>query len=291
VDTSVERVVGPGAILGEGPTWDEREGILWWLDIPGSRLHRFDPATGTDSAVDLPRPAGTLVPRASGGLVLATPRGFEAYDPTTGDLQLLASVEADDPKTRMNDGKCDRQGRLWAGTMAFEATPGAGAFYRLGTDLAVERQVDDVTISNGLAWSADDSVLYWVDSMTHGVDAFDFDPATGTISDRRTVIKIPEDEGVPDGMTIDTEGYLWVALFGGKAVRRYSTDGRLDGVIELPVDNVTCAAFGGPDLGDLYITTAKENLSPEQLAAQPDAGSLYRCRPGVTGYATNAFGG
>jgi sugar lactone lactonase YvrE len=286
----VELVVDSHDTVGEGPMWDDRESVLRWIDITGQRLHRYDPATGEHREVALPEPAGTIAPRAAGGLVLATPTGIYAYDTATGEQELLASADADDLSTRMNDGKCDRQGRLWVGTMAYDAKAGAGAFYRVGTDLSVTRQFGDVSISNGLAWSDDDTLLYWIDSFMHAVEVFDFDAVEGAISNRRIAVKIPESDGIPDGMTIDTEGYLWVAVYGGSMVQRYSPDGVLDAVVELPVEGVTCCTFAGPDLGDLYITTAAQNMSEEQHRASPHAGGLFRCRPGATGYPVNAFG-
>src|SRR5581483_4723518 len=218
MDARLEAVVDIPAVLGEGPVWDEREGVLWWLDIPGQALHRFDPATGDDQSQALGQEVGSLVLRQSGGLVLATPDGFVAYDWARGRGDLLASVESDNATTRMNDGKCDRQGRFFAGTMAYDFTPGAGAFYVMDADHNVRKLFGDVTISNGLAWSADDSTLYYIDTMTGSVEAFDFDIAAATLSDRRTVVKISESDGLPDGMCIDPEGYLWVALFNGGAV-------------------------------------------------------------------------
>lgn len=285
MDASVERVGDVRAQLGEGPVWDERESVLWWLDIPGESLHRYDPSCGEDTAVALGQQVGALVPRASGGLVLATPDGFVAYDPATGKRELLASVEQDNVLTRMNDGKCDRQGRFFAGTMAYDFVGGAGSFYRLDPDGSVTRLLADLTISNGLAWSADDSTLYYIDSMAHGIDALDFDASSGAVSNRRQIVKIDESEGIPDGMCIDAEGYLWVALFGGGAVRRYSTEGELKGVVELPAAKVTCCAFAGDDWSDLYITTASDD------DGNPATGGLYRCRPGVAGTPVNAFTG
>jgi sugar lactone lactonase YvrE len=276
MNASVERVGDITPQLGEGPAWDERDSALWWLDIPGEALHRYDPDSGDDSVWSLGQQVGSLAPRASGGLVLATPDGFVAFDPATGKRSLLAAVEQDNVLTRMNDGKCDRQGRYFAGTMAYDFAGGAGSFYRLDPDGSVTRLLERVTISNGLAWSADDTTLYYIDSMAGGVDAFDFDASTGSISGRRQAIKIEMSEGIPDGMCIDAEDCLWVALYGGACVRRYSPDGELLGVVEVPAKNVTCCAFAGPDLDELYITAV---------------GGLYRCRPGVRGVPVNAFAG
>lgn len=272
----VERVGDTDAELGEGPVWDPREAVLWWLDIPGARLHRTDPATGATVSTELGQQVGALAVRDSGGLVLATPDGFVAFDPATGRRELLAPVEADDGGTRMNDGKCDSRGRFWAGTMAYDFRSGAGSFYRLDPDGTVTTMLTGVTISNGLGWSADEKTMYYIDTMTGLVEAFDFDVDQGSISNRRPVVKITEGDGLPDGMCVDAEGCLWVALYGGSAVHRYRPDGSLDRIVELPVVNVTCCAFGGPDLSDLYITTG---------------GGLYRCRPGVQGTPAHTYAG
>jgi sugar lactone lactonase YvrE len=283
MSVEVERVGGVRAILGEGPVWDVRDKVLWWLDIPGENLHRHNPATGADDTWALGRQVGALVPRESGGIVLATPEGFVAFDPATAAETVLASVEADDADTRMNDGKCDRAGRFYAGTMAYDYKTGVGSFYRLDPDGTVTKLFGGTSISNGLAWSADDSTLFYIDSPTGSVDAFDFDASSGTLANRRPVAKI--DEALPDGMCIDDESFLWVALYGGGAVHRYSPDGTLDGVLEVPARNVTCCAFGGDDWGDLYITTARGDED------DPAGGALYRCRPGVTGPPVNVFTG
>ena len=222
--------LSPGVELGEGPVWDDRQGVLIWVDIWAGEVHSYEPASGRDTAIGVGQPVGAAVPRRSGGLVLAVRDGFAFLDPD-GRLTSVAEVEAANPGNRMNDGKCDRHGRFWAGTMAGDARPGAGALYRLDPDLSVTKVLDGVTVSNGLAWSLDDRTMYYIDTPTQRVDAFDYDLASGTIENRRPLIEIPEEAGSPDGMTIDAEGFLWVALFGGRAVRRYSPDGRLERVV------------------------------------------------------------
>jgi sugar lactone lactonase YvrE len=205
---------------------------------------------------------------------------------------------------RMNDGKCDPQGRFWAGSMAFSGAPGRGALYRLDPDLTVTRVLDRCTISNGLDWSDDGGRLYYIDSGVPGVDVFDFDGATGTIANRRRVVDVPNDEDAPagatapDGMTIDAEGFLWVAVWGGGEVRRFTTTGELDAVVEMPVACPTSVAFGGDDLADLYITsmtpdrTAKDGRTPVDVwDPKPSEGALFRCRPGVAGRPARTFAG
>jgi sugar lactone lactonase YvrE len=205
-------------------------------------------------------------------------------------MRRITSVAEAGPALRFNEGKCDTSGRFWAGTMAYDETPGAGALYRLDPDGRASLMLIGVTISNGLAWSLDGRTMYYIDSPTRRIDAFSFTPETGEISDRRPVITIPGELGVPDGMTIDAEGGLWVALWGGAAVHRY-LDGRLAEVIRLPVSQPTSCAFGGSDLDELYVTSAREGLSFEQREAQQLAGAVFRVRPGVRGLPAAVFGG
>ncbi|MBA3349856.1 MAG: SMP-30/gluconolactonase/LRE family protein, partial [Actinobacteria bacterium] len=224
---NVEVAVDAHAQLGEGPVWDEASRQLVWVDIMASLVHRFTPSTGTDETTDVGQPVGAVALRTAPGLVLALRDGFGVLDTDRGDLQMIARTEKEVTGNRMNDGKCDRAGRFWAGTMAFDQAPGAGALYRLDGDRSVERMISGVSISNGLCWSADDRHLYYIDSPTQGVDVFDFDASSGEVANRRRFIDIPEEAGLPDGMTIDEEGFLWVALYGTGAVRRYSPEGEL----------------------------------------------------------------
>jgi sugar lactone lactonase YvrE len=287
----VKLLVDAHAEVGEGPSWDARENVLWWVDITGNLVHRYDPATGTDTTIDVGRAVGAAVPRASGGLALAVEEGFAVLDPKTGKTELIAEVEADRPENRMNDAKCDTSGRMWAGTMAYDDSPGAGAFYRLDPDRAVTTILKGVTCSNGTAWSPDDTLMYYIDSGRQQVDVFDYDRSTGGVSNRRKLIDIPPSAGVPDGMTVDAEGHLWVALWGGGAIRRYSPDGKLVKVLAMPVTQPTSMAFAGPDLTDLYITSATEGLSDEARQKDPHAGALFRHRPGVKGLPTQSYRG
>ena len=288
-----EVVLDAHASVGEGPTWDERTKSLVWVDIMGGAVHVYDPASGQDHVVEVGQPVGAAALREAGGLVLALRDGVGLLDADLGNLQIVADVEAEVPTNRFNDGKCDAAGRFWAGTMATdEVTTGAGALYRVDPDYSVRRVLSGVTLSNGLDWSADNRRMYYIDSPTQGVDTFDFDLEQGTLGARRRLISIPADEGLPDGMTIDAEGGLWVALHGSGTVRRYLPDGRLERVIRVPKARlVTCCAFGGPDLGDLYITSMRRGLSAEALREQPLAGALFRCRPGVQGRAPHRFAG
>jgi sugar lactone lactonase YvrE len=278
----VELVVDTRSIVGEGPFWQAEKGVLGWVDIMSNRLHTYDPATGRDTTVDVGQPIGAASARASGGYVLALRDGFAALD-DAGKLEMLAHVELDLTTNRMNDGNCDRLGRFWAGTMAFDELLEAGALYCLDLDHSVRRVFGPTTISNGIDWSPDDQIMYYVDSTTQGLDTFPFNLDAGTLGPRQRLATIPRELGVPDGLTVDADGYIWVAVWGGWCIRRYTPEGALDRVITLPVSQVSACAFGGPNLDDLYITSASANLSAEQLAREPLAGSLFRFRPGVRG--------
>jgi sugar lactone lactonase YvrE len=283
-----ELVVDAHARLGEGPVWCAGEQVLYWVDIDLGRIHRFDPATGRDAHMDVGEPVGAVTPTRSGGLVLAAKSGFAQIEAWLQPPQRLAEVEADRLETRMNDGACDSRGRFWAGTMHVRADPGHGSLYRLDQNGTVTLMVQDVSISNGIAWSPDDTVMYYVDTPSGGVDAFDFDREDGTISNRRRMIDVARADGQPDGLVVDAEGHLWLALWDGWSVRRYRPDGVVVAVVGVPCARVMKCAFGGPGLNALYITTA----SPDAPAAdQPHAGGLFLAHPGVTGLPATPFAG
>jgi sugar lactone lactonase YvrE len=278
--------------LGEGPIWDTQTDTLVWVDIMGQQVLRYRP--GADRAIALPTPLdiGSVAVRRGGGLVAALADGFWLTEPESEDWIRFRPVEADQPDLRFNDGKCDPAGRFLAGSMAYDKHKGAGGLYRLDPDGTVEQLLDGVTISNGLAWTPDGRTLYYIDTPLQRVDAFDYDTATGRLSNRRPhIVFPPEEPGNPDGMTIDTEGGLWVAMWNGWSVHRYAPDGTLDLVVDVPASHVTSAIFGGPDFTDLYITCAWSELTDDERGAQPQAGSLFKVRPGVQGYPPVEFAG
>ena len=297
---AVELVLDARAELGEGPRWDSAHQRLLWVDIMRGRVHAFTPSTGACRNVAVGRPVGALACTAAtdrlvgcgrdGSLVLAVAGGFARLDLDSETFEVQAAVEADRPQNRMNDGACDGAGRFWAGTMALDEGPGAGALYRLDPDLTVHTMLTGVTISNGLDWSLDGRRMYYVDSPTRRIDVFDFDVATGSIADRRTFASVPADAGVPDGLTVDAAGFVWLALWGGAALRRYDPDGTLERVVPLPVTHPTSCAFGGAGLDELYVTSARRPLTAEEKARQPQAGGVFRLRPGVAGRPANLFG-
>ncbi len=286
----VELLVDAKAITGEGPVWDERDDCLYWVDIMRGHLHRYDPAAAEDTITDAGKHTGAVIPRASGGFILATVDGFDVLHPD-GRIDHLLDVEADDPDARMNDAKCDADGRLFAGTMRYDAADGGGALYRLDPDGSVRPVIENLTISNGTDWNLANDTMYYVDSMTGRIDAFDYVAETGDIGGRRTLVEFAEDAGSPDGLTVDAEGYIWVAIYGASRVQRYSPEGKLDGEIMLPASQITSMAFGGEGYRDLYITSATEGFAEDDFEREPGGGALFRARPGVAGRAPNLYGG
>ena len=285
----VELALDARAELGEGPSWDPETGRLIWVDITAEVVHWFDPASGHDQRFEVGQPVGAAVPASDGRLALAVSDGFAFLDPPTGGIERIADVEVDLADTMMNDGKCDPAGRLWAGTKDAVGSRPLGSLYRLGADRRPERILTGLTVSNGLGWSPDRTTMYFIDSPTQRIDVFDFELESGEISNRRTLVEIPKAWGLPDGMTVDEDGFLWVAFWGGSAVRRFAPTGAVVSTVEFPVSQVTSCAFGGGDLSELYVTTARDSLSETQLAEQPLAGGLFRLRRGVRGRPSHPF--
>lgn len=279
-----EALTGPVTRLGEGPLWEPEAGRLYWVDIPAGDVLSMSELGGEVSRTHVADVVTAVRPVAAGGLVLAVERGF-GFLRTESTAPVLLPELWTDPGVRMNDGGCDPQGRFYAGSMAYDETPGAGRLWQLDHGGRSRVVLDGVTISNGLVWSHDGQTVYYVDTPTGRIDAFDFDEVEGALSRRRTVVRIPEPAGLPDGLAMDAEGRLWVALWGGAAVRCYDVDGALLDVIELPVRHVTACAFGGPGLDQLFITTARR-ADPE-----PEAGAIFLAEPGVCGVPVLPFTG
>ncbi|WP_303310997.1 SMP-30/gluconolactonase/LRE family protein [Hymenobacter sp. BT730] len=274
------------ATLGEGPLWNPETQQLYWVDIDGCAFHLFNPATGQDQAFSMPARVGSAAPMHHGRVLLALQSGIHQLHLDTGQLTLLVNPLTD-PSLRFNDGKCDPAGRFWVGTCDMQLRTGTGTLYRLDPDGSLHVMLRGITTSNGIAWSLDHSTMYFIDSPTLRVQAFDYDKASGSISNARTIVRIAPETGVPDGMTIDREGMLWVAVWGGGAVHRYHPGtGALLQVITVPAPFTTSCTFGGPDLQTLYITSARKELSPEQLAQFPLSGNVFAVIPGVSGLPT-----
>ncbi|MGA5900010.1 SMP-30/gluconolactonase/LRE family protein [Streptomyces venetus] len=286
--TSYEVAVRAEAELGEGPTWDAAAGRLLWIDILGSRVHTYDPATGRRTVRRTEQHVGAVKPRAGGGLVLNLRDGIGLLDgDSDGDLDggFRWLHHEPVPGRRANDAAVAPDGTLWAGTMRYDEAPGGGTLSRISGDGSVAVILDDVAVSNGTGWSPDGRLMYYIDSPTRRIDVFDF--ADGQVSGRRALAEIEDGAGFPDGLTVDAEGCVWVALWEGAAVRRYTPDGELDRVIPLPVPRVTACAFAGPDLTDLYITTARVGLA----SPPPLSGSLLVVPGAGKGLAQPAFAG
>jgi sugar lactone lactonase YvrE len=294
-----EIAVDAHAFIGEGPVWDGDRGVLWWIDIFRHEIHAYDPATGDDRAVDVGAQIGAVARRASGGLVAAMPEGLVAVDPDTGKQEILAIVDHDSTTMRLNDGKCDSRGRFWAGSIAHNPTnpeavgpqPGGAKLYRFDPDGTVTAMLDGVTVSNGMGWSPEDDTFYFIDTMTHAVDAFDFDADTGAISNRRTLASVPPTEGIPDGMCVDEDGCVWLAASGAGQLRRITPSGELDQTVDVPISRVTSCAFGGVGLKDLYVTSHSAMMSRVEMETEPNSGALLRGTPGVRGLPSASFAG
>jgi len=282
---AAERITEPIAHHGEGPVWNHAEGVLYWVDmLAGDVLQRW--ADGSVARHHVGTVAAALRPRRGGGMVIATERGFVLAEADWSRLRMLPDVFSD-PAIRMNDGGCDLQGRFYCGTMAYEGTEGAGTLFRLDPDGSTHTVLNGVTISNGLAWTADGLLAYYVDTATQRIDVFDFDPDTAEFAHRRPVVTVDFELGSPDGLTLDDEGGIWVALWDGAAVHRYTPQGVLDAVIELPTSRVTACTFGGPGLDELFITTSALGLD----GREDTAGALFRAAPGVRGTPSACFAG
>ena len=281
------------AMLGEGALWDGASRRLLWVDILGMRVGLFDPATGENRRIQLDSFVGTVVPAEKGDLMVAVREGFARVDRGTGALSGLKRPEGHNPQVvRFNDGKCDPAGRFWAGSMAIDESGRQGALYCLDTAGTLSRKVQPVAISNGITWSLDRRTLYYIDTPTLEVAAFDYDDDTGSIGNRRTAFSVPQSLGWPDGMTIDADGMLWIALWDGWAVTRWDPRaGRLLETIPLPMSRVTSCAFGGPGLDTLFVTSARVGLSPEALQKQPHAGSIFAVDVGARGVPAFAYRG
>lgn len=283
--------VGSIGKFGEGPIWDAERLVLWWVDVFAGEVHCFDPATGCDRSWSTGSVVSCVAPRSDGSLLISTPDGFATLDLASGAVELLVPVERDVTTNRLNDGKVDSFGRFWAGTMNFAGAEGQGTLYRLDADLRCTAVLTGVTISNGIGWSPDDWLMYYVDTPTQRIDVFDFDPIGGAILNRRTLVDIPRRHGTPDGLTVDCEGYVWVALFGSGEIHRYSPQGDLAERLRLPVTNVTSCTFGGAELNELYVTTTGEQLSEAARRRQPLAGSVFRFRLDTVGTVSSVFRG
>lgn len=263
-------------LLGEGPVWDADSSSIFWIDILKGVIHEYHPSFKTHRTISIGQMIGSFALCTDRTFIAGLQHGFAFIDRTYGVIKMIADPEQHLQGNRFNEGKCDPAGRFWAGTMAFSEAQGAGNLYVLHKDLIPQKMIGEVSVSNGLAWSPDQTTLYYIDSPTKQVDAYDYEKSSGHISNKRTVIKISDEDGFPDGMTIDTEGMLWIGHWNGWQVARWNPyTGEKLLQIKMPVAKVTSCTFGGTHLNDLYITTAKVDLTKEELEKQPMAGSLF----------------
>lgn len=279
-------------VVGEGPVWSAGEQALYFVDIMAPSVERFDPLTGDHHRWVVPDLIGSCALRAAGGgAVLALRNGFWLLDFASGVSTPLADLEADRADTRLNDGKCDAAGRFWAGSMHLPETEERGALYRLDPDHTVHRMRSGVVTSNGLGWSPDGATMYHTDSM-RGIFVSDYDVASGTLSNERVFVRHPPRGGRPDGLAVDVEGYVWSANWDGWDVVRYAPDGSVDRIVEMPVQCPTSCAFGGPDLDQLYITSASYQLPFADAPPGGElAGGLFVLDAGVRGLPVQSWGG
>lgn len=289
--SGIRCVASVRAQVGEGPVWDDSAQVLWWIDVKTPRLFRFDPASGENREWPMPERIGFAAPRAAGGLIGGFKTGFKWIDPESGTVTPILDPEPERPGNRFNDGKCDRFGRLFAGTMDDAEVACTGTLYRLDPDLSVHVVRQGVHLSNGLDWSPDDRLLYYTDSLRRLIWVYDYDVRQGTIANERVFARVPEHAGVPDGLCVDAEGFVWSAHWGGWRLTRYAPDGRIDRVLQMPVPQPSSCTFGGEELATLYVTSAAIGMSAADLAKAPDGGGLFALEVGVRGQKVARFAG
>ncbi|MEM6718687.1 MAG: SMP-30/gluconolactonase/LRE family protein [Bacteroidota bacterium] len=279
------------AKLGEGPIWDYNNNVLYWVDIIGESLHIYSPKDKTNKEIKMPEPIGTVVPsEEKNKVIVALNDGVYVVDITTEEITKLASVEAENTGTRLNDGKCDPNGNLWVGSMDYSQTNPGGNLHKVDAEGNVTKMLGNITISNGIVWSKDHKTMYYIDTPTTHVKAYDFDETTSTISNERIVVTIPTEVGSPDGMAIDENDTLWIGLWNGDYIVNYDPKtGKLIQKIKVPAHNVTACAFGGENLDELYITTSNLDMTKEEQTNYPNAGSIFKIKLNTKGVRSDFF--
>lgn len=290
--SGVELVIDSRCSLSEGPTWDSVRSVLLWVSILEGEVHAWDPASGKQRMWRIGQPVGAVSPMDSGGLLLAIQDGIASMNYESGVWELVAPIEKDRLNQRMNDAKCDPRGRFWAGTMSSgDPVPGSGTLYRYVSGEPPVAMVSGVTISNGLGWSPEGTFMYYVDTPRRQITVFPFDLEVGAIGEGRALLDVPENLGYPDGLCVDTEGCIWLALWGPGLIHRYSPSGEHIGTVNVPISATSSCSFGGADLSTLFITTARLSLTPQQLEDTPHAGGVFAVDVGIKGCSVPAFAG
>jgi sugar lactone lactonase YvrE len=276
--------------LAEGPLWHHHHQKLYWVDIEKMEFHTFDPLTNIHSQLYTKKRIGAVLPSKNGNLILALQGEIAELNSVTNEIKKLIDLEPGFPENRCNDGKCDRQGRLWIGTMQVDCKPGKGSLYCIDSNLKVTTVLQNLTISNGIGWSLAGDKMYFIDSNDQHVKQFDFKVDHPSLTNEQIIIRSETTNESPDGMCTDSEGMLWVAFWGGGRVGRYDpATGKQLAEIEVPALHVTSCCFGGTDFQTLYITTARQGLSEQQLREYPLSGSLFSCQPGIGGLPADFF--
>ncbi len=290
--SNVENILAIHNELGEGPLWSVEEQELYWVDIKKHCYFHYHPATNAHERVDVGVPIGVLALRASGGLVMAVREGFAFWHTQKNELEYIAKPEEGKPGMRFNDGAVDCRGRFWAGSMneVDEERPD-GTLYRLDPDGSVHIMETNLHVPNGIGWNPDNTTMYLTDSPSKVIYAYDFDATTGSISNRRNFVYTPDEPGLPDGLTVDSEGFVWSARWDGAKITRYNPAGQVEREIQIPALRTTACVFGGANLDELYITSAWTGLSGQQKTQYPLSGDLFRLHPGIRGLEKFKFAG
>lgn len=288
---TAELVLDSKSALGEGPIWSVDDQVLYWIDIHGHLVHVYNPADGSNRSINVGQMPGTVVQRQTGGLMLAMESGFATLDLETEAVEVVLNPELR-PKMRFNDGKCDPAGRFWAGSLACSEDQPTGTLYALEADMTASAKIENLTIPNGIVWTSDHKTMYYIDTPTFKVDAYDYDIDTGNLSNHRVAVTIAEEDCWPDGMAIDAEDMIWVAHWGGARVNRFNprTGEKLQ-QIDVPSPQTTAPAFGGPDLKHMFITSAAYELDEETRGKYPHAGGLFMVEVDVPGVPADSFAG
>ena len=290
--TEATQVLASRNRLGEGPIWNSQEQKLYWVDILDGTFLRWRPGSDAHELFHIGTPIGVMAFRASGGLIMATKKGFATWDEQTQQLEVIANPIADKEHMRFNDGAVDCAGRFWAGTMSMNTESSKeGVLYRLDPDRSVHVMETGVSVSNGIGWSPDNTIMYFTDSPQRAIYAYDFDAATGAIANRRIFVHLQDGNAVPDGLAVDSEGYIWSACWDGAKINRYAPDGQIEQVIQVPALRTTSCVFGGLELNELYITSAWNGLDGETLERYPFSGDIFKLRTDVKGLEKFAFAG